>query len=306
MKQLKKWVAHHVLDQVYKMYTRPHLDYGDVVYHSANPNKFDTFEPKNISPILNKADSIQYEAAKIVTGAWHGSSATKLYQILGWESLNERRIMRKLCILHEVSLNKYPYYLSEIIESCHSTREASRSLEQLRLNNIVCKRTRYPKAFFPSTITDWNHLEFDIKNSKSKAIFKRKLLNKVRPKKLSYFGLFSNQKVKYLTMLRVGLSPLNAHKFEHNFKNITKHCLLCGCPEDTSHFLLDCKSYRLSRTAMFNEVSAILNRDVSTLPKRTVVSILLYGSEDITYEKNTKILNTVADFCIKSMRLDTL
>ena len=49
-----------------------------------------------------------------------------------------------------------------------------------------------------------------------------------------------------------------------------------------------------------------LNRDVSTLPKRTVVSILLYGSEDITYEKNTKILNVVADFCIKSMRLDTL
>ena len=41
--QLKKWASYRVLDQVYKMYTRPHLDYGDVVYHSANLNKSDIF-----------------------------------------------------------------------------------------------------------------------------------------------------------------------------------------------------------------------------------------------------------------------
>ena len=256
--------------------------------------------------MLNRVETIQYDAAKIVTGAWHGTSTDKLYKNLGWESLNERRIMRKLCILHETSLNKYPCYLNEIIEKCKSTREISRSVDQLSLNNIICKRSRYPKAFFPSTIVDWNHLELDIKKSKSKPIFKRKLLNKIRPKKSTYFGLFDNKKVKYLTMLRVGLSPLNAHKFNHNFQNITKFCVVCGCSEDTEHFLLHCKSYRLSRTTMFSDVQAILNRDISTLPKRKVVSILLYGSEDTSYEKNTKIMNVVADFCSKSKLLDGL
>lgn len=229
----------------------------------------------------------------------------KLYQILGWESLNERRIMRKLSIIHETHLNKYPLYLDRIINNCRFA-ENSRSSNQLILRNIPCKRARYNKAFFPSTIKDWNSLEYDIRNSKSKAIFKRKLLNKIRPKKASYFGIFNNNKVRYLTMLRVGLSPLNAHKFAYNFKNVTQFCVVCGCTEDTEHFLLHCKSYELSRTTMFNEISSIINSNLSTLPKRTVVSTLLYGSEDITYEKNTKILRVVVNYISKSKRLDTI
>lgn len=221
MIQLKKWVSYRVLEVVFKLYVRPHLDYGDIVYHSANPQKYTIFEPSNNTPILKQVESIQYDAARIVTGAWKGSSMDKLYQILGWESMNNRRIMRKLGILHETFLNKYPYYLDNILNN-NKFAENSRLSNQMRLKNIPCKRSRYKKAFFPSTISDWNRLDLDIKSSKSKPIFKRKLLNKIRPKKSPYFGLFNNNKVKYLTMLRVGLSPLNAHKHAYNFKNITQ------------------------------------------------------------------------------------
>ena len=37
MKQLKKWVACTVLESIYKLYVRPHLDYGDM--DVATPNK---------------------------------------------------------------------------------------------------------------------------------------------------------------------------------------------------------------------------------------------------------------------------
>ena len=30
---LSKYVARDVLDQIYKLYVRPHLDYGDIIYH---------------------------------------------------------------------------------------------------------------------------------------------------------------------------------------------------------------------------------------------------------------------------------
>ena len=30
---LSKYVARDVLDQIYKLYMRPHLDYGDIIYH---------------------------------------------------------------------------------------------------------------------------------------------------------------------------------------------------------------------------------------------------------------------------------
>ena len=32
-----KYVARDVLDQMYKLYVRPHVDYGDVIYHGDDP-----------------------------------------------------------------------------------------------------------------------------------------------------------------------------------------------------------------------------------------------------------------------------
>ena len=34
---LSKYVARHVSDQIYKLYVRPHLDYGDIIYHKYDP-----------------------------------------------------------------------------------------------------------------------------------------------------------------------------------------------------------------------------------------------------------------------------
>ena len=34
---LSKYVSRDVLDQVYKLYVRPHLDYGDIIYHRHDP-----------------------------------------------------------------------------------------------------------------------------------------------------------------------------------------------------------------------------------------------------------------------------
>ena len=45
MIQLKKWLAYHVLEVIYKLYVRPNLDYGDVLYHKENPKKKGNFIP---------------------------------------------------------------------------------------------------------------------------------------------------------------------------------------------------------------------------------------------------------------------
>ena len=37
IKYLSKYVSREVLDQVYKLYVRPHLDYGDIIYHRFDP-----------------------------------------------------------------------------------------------------------------------------------------------------------------------------------------------------------------------------------------------------------------------------
>ena len=37
IRYLSKYVSRNVLDQIYKLYVRPHLDYGDTIYHRYDP-----------------------------------------------------------------------------------------------------------------------------------------------------------------------------------------------------------------------------------------------------------------------------
>ena len=53
---------------------------------------------------LKKIESLQYNAALAITGAIKGSSKEKLYQELAFESLKDKRWMRKLCYLYKVIL----------------------------------------------------------------------------------------------------------------------------------------------------------------------------------------------------------
>ena len=108
-------------------------------------------------------------------------------------------------------------------------------------------------------------------------------------------------------MLRVGLSPLRAHKFGHDFLDTSDDlCLLCNIKEDTEHFLLSCRSYILSRSTLLQKVSDTLGYNVSSIPKSRMVNILLFGKEGIPDSKNYLILSFVVDYIIKSKRLDTL
>ena len=49
-----------------------------------------------------------------------------------------------------------------------------------------------------------------------------------------------------------------------------------------------------------------MGETISDLPKRKMVSILLYGRKDLDNSKNISILNHVLDYIVKSKRLDTI
>ena len=56
---------------------------------------------------------------------------------------------------------------------------------------------------------------------------------------------------------------------------------------------------------MLENISLIINVQMSSLPKRRVLAILLYGKDDITDEKNLRIMKEVTKFITLSKRLDT-
>ena len=70
------------------------------------------------------------------------------------------------------------------------------------------------------------------------------------------------------------------------------------------HYLLLCKSFRLQRSSLMQNVSTILGFDILALPKRRIVNILLYGREDMSSDKNKSILEEVAKYIFLTKRLD--
>ena len=91
---MAEYVKRDALDQMHKLYVRPHLGYGDVMYHRD--------DPEMDSSLTKRLESIQYSAALAVVGAWKGTSYDKLLDELGWEYLYHRRWFRRLSIFYSI------------------------------------------------------------------------------------------------------------------------------------------------------------------------------------------------------------
>ena len=58
LKFLSNYLPIKTLDQVYKMYVRPHLDYGDVIYHI--PQSQSIFDSSiSLHPLMEKIEQVQ-------------------------------------------------------------------------------------------------------------------------------------------------------------------------------------------------------------------------------------------------------
>ena len=97
-------------DQIYKMHVRPHLDYCDIIYHiPVISNEFDSSLTLNYQ--MNAIERTQYQAALAVSGIWKGTNQDKIYEEIGWETLDQRRFFRRLTQFYKIMNNLTPEYL---------------------------------------------------------------------------------------------------------------------------------------------------------------------------------------------------
>ena len=149
---------------IYKWFVRPHLDYDDIIYDQIFNESFHQW-----------IESIHYDAAIAITGEIRGTSSEKIYQELDLESLRSRRWLRKVCLFYKIYKKKSPSYLYNLIPgkvNFYSTRSSQID----NISNIKTRSNFFRNSFFPSTITEWNKLDRDIRNSNSLNVFKLSLL----------------------------------------------------------------------------------------------------------------------------------
>ena len=174
LKYLSKYVSREVLNLSYKLYVRPHLDYGDVIYHN---------QRKDMMKLL---EQVQYKAAIIVSGCWQGTSLIKLYDELGWESLADRRWVRRMTTFYKIKKGIAPTYLAAHIP-VH--RIENIVLRDRKMKPPISRTERYDNSFFPFCIKNWNLLDESVKSLPSLLSFKNHLNSFKRPKGNSAFGI---------------------------------------------------------------------------------------------------------------------
>ena len=103
----------------------------------------------------------------------------------------------------------------------HNTRNAD------KVETYYCRTDIFKNSFFPYTIIEWNKLDLDVCKSKSYAIFQNTLLKLGRPNQNAIYNINNPVGLKLLTHLRLGVSHLNEHRFNHNFQNCINP--LCHC-----------------------------------------------------------------------------
>ena len=153
IKHLSPYLPLKTRDQVFKMHVRPHLDYCDLIYHipvkTREVSNFDCSRtPHHLMKLL---ESIQYQAALAVSGAWKGCSREKIYEELGWELLDHRRTFRRLTQFYKIMNVLTPEYLKIRTMSLRSRLfgcHYSNGLEE-----ITSKTRRYKNSFFPCEVS---------------------------------------------------------------------------------------------------------------------------------------------------------
>ena len=269
----------------------PHLDYADVIFDQPNNESFSDF-----------LETVQYRASLAITGAIKGTSRDRLYLELGLESLRDRRWYRRLVYFFNIVSGRAPEYLQERLPVKQNSRNSHR---KMLFRNFNTKSEYYRNYFFPYCIGEWNKLSPEIKQSQTISIFKKKILEFIRPKKCSIYGIHDPEGLKLLTRLRLQLSHLREHKFKHNFSDTLNP--LCPCQlletESTMHYLLRCPFYNLIRATLLSEVKQIM--EISELPSEwELTNILLYGDPSFSRIANSSILSCTIDFIKASERFD--
>ena len=137
-------------------------------------------------------------------------------------------------------------YLFQLV-ALPNTRYFSRNSENIP--QLRTKHDFFKNSFFPSTITEWNNLDPEIRKSKSISIFKSIILKFIRPKPNNVYYCHNPKGIKLLTRLRLGRSHLRKHKFKHSFQDCLNPLCHCGNEIETSyHDLLHCPTYTNERS----------------------------------------------------------
>ena len=154
MRKFKFQLDRKSLETVYLAFIRRLLEYADVTRDNCSQYK------------------IQNEAARIAVVATKLVSLNALYNEMGLESLEKRRIDHKLTLGYIMLNNLTPQYLSSLVPPPVSNLSRYNLRNSNNLQTIAARTNQYFYSFLPSSIRAWYSLPGQAKEIDSINSFK--------------------------------------------------------------------------------------------------------------------------------------
>ena len=124
--------------QCYKTYVRPIIEYASPAWDTNNKN------------VIQKVESVQRKAARFILNDYNkDSSVSKMIKKLNLDSIELRRKVKKLKLMHSIASQKT--FLSNAIKPTYGR-------DRIKFKPIHARVQSYAVSFIPSVINQWNKL----------------------------------------------------------------------------------------------------------------------------------------------------
>jgi hypothetical protein len=281
MSGLKFKLDRKSLETMYQAFVRPTMEYGDLLWDS----------PGETDHLLDELDTIQCNAARIVSGATAKCTTASLTKELCWRTLKTRRKEHRLAMFFKIKNNLAPKYLVDLIPPLVQERTHYGLRNRGQLDVPPARIMAHKNSFFPATSREWNDLAQDIKLAPSCNAFKSRLSkggDKANP--LFYEG--KRRSAVNHTRLRMGCSALKKHL--HRLEIVASPSCACTLEEEDSyHFLFVCPLYAVHRAIMLETIHRIAY---------PTLNLVLQGDPNLPWEANKIIFDAVQRYIDQTQR----
>ena len=295
MKRLKYTLHRSTLERLYKTIVRPILEYGCVLFDGCTQSD---------SQLIK---SIQYQAARICSGALWNTNKESLLSEMGWDTLYSRRQYFKILVLYKMYHGLVPPYLSDIPLSLVSNVQSYSLRNAHHIRPPKTRTSRYARSFLPATIDVWNSLPRELTSIDNFPQFKVALATHLFITKSPIYWKFGERHASiYHTRLRLGHSSLNSDLCRHGLVDAPK----CACgshKEDVGHYFLTCPIYAAFRPELLMALQTAVAHIGSNAPDHfqnvtAKTDLLLKGSVYLTCLENNQLFLAVHQYITRSKR----